>query len=128
VERELQVVQLSATRCSCIAILWVSLASFAAITFCVASQRVFILVNGIFRYDSVRKLLDTPSYVFFIFPVRVPAAEDIEISVWGTQITGNALSKVSVHIYRIHISLLPSIKFPGSIFGSEVTHRDWGFS
>jgi hypothetical protein len=29
-ERELQMVQLSATRCSCIAILWVSLVSFAA--------------------------------------------------------------------------------------------------
>jgi len=41
-ERELQMVQLSATRCSCIAILWVSLVSFAAITLCVTSQRVFI--------------------------------------------------------------------------------------
>jgi hypothetical protein len=37
-ERELQMVQLSATTCSCIAILWVSLMSFAAITLCVASQ------------------------------------------------------------------------------------------
>jgi hypothetical protein len=35
-------VQLSATRCSCIAILSVSLVSFAAITLCVASHRVFI--------------------------------------------------------------------------------------
>jgi hypothetical protein len=43
-ERELQTVQLSATRCSCIAILWVSLVSFAAITLCVASQQVFIVV------------------------------------------------------------------------------------
>jgi hypothetical protein len=33
-------VQPSATRCSCIAILWFSLVSFAAITLCVASQRV----------------------------------------------------------------------------------------
>jgi hypothetical protein len=39
-ERELQMIQLSATRCSCIAILWVSLVSFAAITLCIASQRV----------------------------------------------------------------------------------------
>jgi hypothetical protein len=31
-ERELQMVQLSATRCSCIVILWVSLVSFSAIT------------------------------------------------------------------------------------------------
>jgi hypothetical protein len=55
-------VQLSATRCSCIAILWVSLVSFAAITLCVASQRVFIVVAVYFVIDTVRKLLDTPSY------------------------------------------------------------------
>jgi hypothetical protein len=36
------------------------LVSFAAITLCVASQRVFIVVN--FLTESVRKLLDTPSY------------------------------------------------------------------
>jgi hypothetical protein len=52
-ERQLQMVQLSATRCSCIAILWVSLVSFA-------SQRVFIVVVY-FVIDSVRELLDTPS-------------------------------------------------------------------
>jgi hypothetical protein len=43
-ERELQMLQLSATRCSCIAILRVGLVSFAAITLCVASQRVLIVV------------------------------------------------------------------------------------
>jgi hypothetical protein len=52
-ERELQMVQLSATRCSCIAILWVSLVGFAAITLSVVY----------FAIDSVRKLLDTPSYI-----------------------------------------------------------------
>jgi hypothetical protein len=62
-ERELQMVQLSATRCSCIAILCVSLVSFAAITLCVASQRVFIVVSVYFVIDLVRKLMDTPSYV-----------------------------------------------------------------
>jgi hypothetical protein len=41
--RELQMAQLSAIRCSCIAILWVSLVSFAAINLCVASQRVLIV-------------------------------------------------------------------------------------
>jgi hypothetical protein len=56
-------VQLSATRCSYIAILWVSLVSFAAITLCVASQRVFIVVIVYFVTTQVRKLLDTPSYV-----------------------------------------------------------------
>jgi hypothetical protein len=39
--------------------------SFAAITLCVASQRVFILVY--FVIDSVRKLLDTPSYIFVLY-------------------------------------------------------------
>jgi hypothetical protein len=58
-ERELQVVQLLATRCSCIAILWVSLVSFAAITLCVASQRMFIVVislstqSGNFRINPL---------------------------------------------------------------------------
>jgi hypothetical protein len=36
--------------------------SFAAITLCVASQRVFIVVIVCFVMDSVRKLFDTPSY------------------------------------------------------------------
>jgi hypothetical protein len=61
-ERELQMVQFSATMCSCIAILWVSLVSFADITLCVASQRVFVVVY--FVIVSVRKLLDTPLYIF----------------------------------------------------------------
>jgi hypothetical protein len=56
----MQMLQLSATSCSCIAILLVSLVSFAAITFCVASQRVYIVVT-VYVIDSVRKLLDTPS-------------------------------------------------------------------
>jgi hypothetical protein len=55
-------VQLSATGCNCIAILWVSLVSCVAITHCVASQLVFVVVNVYFVIDSVRKLLDTPSY------------------------------------------------------------------
>jgi hypothetical protein len=56
-EQEVQIVQLCATMSSCIAILWVSLVSFAVITLCVASQRVFVVVY--FVIDSVRKLLDT---------------------------------------------------------------------
>jgi hypothetical protein len=63
-ERELQTVQLSATRRSCIAIVWVSQVSFAAITLCVASQRVFIVVSVYFVIDLVRKLLDAPSCFF----------------------------------------------------------------
>jgi hypothetical protein len=44
-EQGLQMVQLSASRCSCIAILRVSLVSFIAIAICIASQRVFIVVS-----------------------------------------------------------------------------------
>jgi hypothetical protein len=53
--------QLSATTCSCIAILWVSLVIFVAITVYIVSQLVFIAVSVYFIIDSVRKLLDTPS-------------------------------------------------------------------
>jgi hypothetical protein len=70
-ERELQMVELSAARCSCIAILRVSLVSFVPITLCVASQRVFVVVSLYFVIDSIRKLLDKPSYV----SVRVCCAD-----------------------------------------------------
>jgi hypothetical protein len=39
-ERELQIVQLSATRCSCVSILWVTLVSFTAITYCLLGYRL----------------------------------------------------------------------------------------
>jgi hypothetical protein len=64
-KEELQLVQLSATKCSFIAILWVSLMSFATMTLCVASQRVFVVVVVVvvdFVIDSVRKLLNIASY------------------------------------------------------------------
>jgi hypothetical protein len=44
-ERELQMVQFSATKCSCIAIPWVSLVSFTAIALCVASQWIIPKVS-----------------------------------------------------------------------------------
>jgi hypothetical protein len=38
--------------------------SFAAITLCVASQRVFVVVVVVYSViDTVRKLFDTPSYM-----------------------------------------------------------------
>jgi hypothetical protein len=64
-ERELQIVELSATSCSWVVILWVSLVSFAAITLCVTSQRVFVVVVVYFDIGSVPKLLDIPSYKFY---------------------------------------------------------------
>jgi hypothetical protein len=62
-EWELQMVQLSATGCSFIAILWVSLVSFATITLCVASQWVILKVSIYFVIDSVQGLLDTLLYL-----------------------------------------------------------------
>jgi hypothetical protein len=62
-ERELQMIQISATKCNCIVILWVSLVSFGAITLCVASQRDCIVVSLHFVIDSVRKHFATPSYI-----------------------------------------------------------------
>jgi hypothetical protein len=38
--------------------------SFAAITLYATSQRVFIVVSVYFVTDSVRKLLDTPSFLY----------------------------------------------------------------
>jgi hypothetical protein len=69
-ERDLQTIQLFATRCSCIAILWVCLVSFAVIILRVVPQRVFTFVSVYFVIDSVRKLLDTPPYVhMYISPL-----------------------------------------------------------
>jgi hypothetical protein len=62
-ERELRMVQLSATKCSCMVILWISLVTFSAITLWVTPQRLFIFVSVYFVIDSVRELLNTPSYI-----------------------------------------------------------------
>jgi hypothetical protein len=52
--------------------------SFAAITLCVASQQVFIVVNLCFVIDSVRKLLDTPSYLQNgVILMYIPALDSI---------------------------------------------------
>jgi hypothetical protein len=75
-ERELQLVQLSATMCSCNAILWASLVSFAAITPRVASQRVIPKVSVYFAIESVRKLLDTLSYMYRHFEFHVFSTTD----------------------------------------------------
>jgi hypothetical protein len=69
-ERELQMVQLSAIRRSCITILWVSLVSFTIITLSVASQRVFIVVLETFGYALIYK---TASYAFSCYFCLLPA-------------------------------------------------------
>jgi hypothetical protein len=45
--------------------------SFVAITHCVASQRVFIVVSVYFVIDSVRKLLDTLPYNHHSFEAEI---------------------------------------------------------
>jgi hypothetical protein len=62
-EQDLQTVQLSATRCNCIAILWVSLVSFVAKPFVLLLNEclllLLLLLLLLFVIDSVRQLLDT---------------------------------------------------------------------
>jgi hypothetical protein len=61
--------------------------SFAAITLCVASQRVFIVVVVViiiiyFVIDPVRKLLNTPPYLSYYklcTCARTPEDDDLEI-------------------------------------------------
>jgi hypothetical protein len=65
-EREMQIVQLSATRCSCIGILSVSLVSFAAITLCVASQQMFIVVVRCYCLFRYRLSTETFGYTLVV--------------------------------------------------------------
>jgi hypothetical protein len=53
--------------------------SFAAITPCIASQRVISKVSVYFVIDSVRKLLDTPSYGVDVICARLSAFLTSEI-------------------------------------------------
>jgi hypothetical protein len=51
--------------------------SFVAITFHVASQRMFIVVSIYFVIDSVRKLLDRPSYTNYKANCRKESFTDV---------------------------------------------------
>jgi hypothetical protein len=51
--------------------------NFAAIILCAASQRVFIFVSLYFIIDSVRKRLDTPSYVILQPKVRTTVNDEM---------------------------------------------------
>jgi hypothetical protein len=76
-ERKLKMVQFSDTRCSCVAILFVSLVNFSAISLCVASQHEFVVY---FVIDSIRKLLDIPSYVHIYVHKTAPCLPSIRIT------------------------------------------------
>jgi hypothetical protein len=106
-ERELQMVQLSATRCSFIAILWVSLVSFAAITFWRGQQRVIPKVSVYFVIDLVRKLLDTPSYKHSIFWKRYENLfQPIDMLIYETEIykINSRLLDIYIWKYSQHFS------------------------
>jgi hypothetical protein len=61
-ERELQLVQISATRCNCIAVWWVLLPNPLCCFLTSVCCCCCCCCCCWFRYDPVRKLLDTPSY------------------------------------------------------------------
>jgi hypothetical protein len=69
-ERELQMIQLSATRCSCIAILWDSLVSFAAILF------VLLLNVCLFLFISLWLSSETFGYTL-VHPLPIPPMLEI---------------------------------------------------
>jgi hypothetical protein len=92
-ERELQMVRLSATRCSCIAILWVSAVNFAAIIFFVASQRVFI-VNSL-STQSGNFWIHTPPCIYRFSLLRKKEGKIvycIKRSVFGATVINNGIS------------------------------------
>jgi hypothetical protein len=115
-EQQLQMVQLSATRCSCIAILWVSIVSFAAINLCIASQRVFVIVVY-FVIDSVRKLLDVKVSLCLIKHHGVgvlwfDSRRGLEIFLFSTA-SRTALRPTQSPIQRIPAALSLEVKRPG---------------
>jgi hypothetical protein len=86
-------VQLSANRCSCIAILWVSLVSFAAITLCVASQQVFIVVGVISLWLSPETFGYTVVLLLTLFKHSISWAPRSE-KWWATFVHGRQLSNL----------------------------------
>jgi hypothetical protein len=71
--------------------------SFASVTLCVVSQRVFIVVYLVI--DSVRKLLDTPSYLDD--PYHAPA-DEIEAKCASDVFSGLSL------VLSVCLSVFPS--------------------
>jgi hypothetical protein len=99
-EQELQMVQLSATRYSYTATFWVSLVSFAAVTLCVTSQRVFIFI-----------VVMTQSGNFWINPRMVPRKSVPEIWCFKISYCGSSRTVLNLFVYFI----LDSIKLYDNI-------------
>jgi hypothetical protein len=74
--------------------------SFAAITLCVASQRVFIVTVVVyFVIDSVRKLLATHSYInLALLTIQINFFVQIRVHWVGGGALVNKLTNIRVHI------------------------------
>jgi hypothetical protein len=89
----------SATSCSCVAILWVSLVSFAAITLCVAFQRVFIVISIISLSTQSRNFWIHPrsssvtllSCLFFIAKIRYCLVTAMDMYGTGSLLSSNSI-------------------------------------
>jgi hypothetical protein len=88
--------------------------SFAAIILYVASQRMFIVVSIYFLIDSVRKLLDTPSYVYhtlshpyMLSPVGM-FRQKLEVKHFQTH--RHTLTAVRRTPFRINLATLTAVK------------------
>jgi hypothetical protein len=91
-------VQPSATRCSCIAILWVSLVSFDAITLRVASQIIirkgslYFLWTGSGNFWTRRHKTTILSYILIeihIFELRSTSSKVIKCEFYGSNVSRN---------------------------------------
>jgi hypothetical protein len=91
-ERELQMVKLSATAYGCITILWVSLVSFAAITPYVASQRLFIVGSVYF--------VTTQSGNFWIHP-RMLDTVNSGRHIWNTRLFSVGSAPMWLQAFKI---------------------------
>jgi hypothetical protein len=80
--------------------------SFAAITLCVASQRVFIVVSVYFVIDSVRKLLGTHSYKETSTPTCPALLRELYLNGNFSFTRGNPMLCLQLHnILDSHVSV-----------------------
>jgi hypothetical protein len=85
--------------------------SFDATTLCVASQRVFIVVVFHFVIDSVRKLLDIPSYIAFLLLTSAQSRSIIQPRFgwapwWAPFVICNGLNIVKSDLFKLFLCVL----------------------
>jgi len=122
-EQELQMVQLCATRCSCITILWVSLVNFAAITFCVASQWVFVVVCVYFVMTHSRNF----GYTLIAFGIRNDDESIVTCFNWLLQNSHEGVGKTLIKIETL-IIFLHNITLSTRFSPTHTHTRKWGLN